>query len=66
MRKMYSQKQIEEMASSVAELVSQQVAMSILEGAEAGTPVVILGLNEDGEFVKGGVASVEENTLSLL
>ena len=66
MRKMYSQKQIEEMASSVAELVSQQVAMSILEGAEEGTPVVVLGLNEDGEFVKGGVASVEDTTLSIL
>ena len=66
MRKMFSQKQIELMAKGIADAVAEGFLEDVIEGAEAGTPVAVLGLNEDGEFVKGGVGSVAEHTLTIL
>ena len=55
MRKMYSRKQIELMAKGIADAVAEGFLEDVIEGAEAGTLVNLLGLDSDGGLKKQAV-----------
>ena len=55
MRKMFSQKQIELMAKGIADAVAEGFLEDVIEGAEAGTLVNLLGLDSDGGLKKQAV-----------